>query len=315
MTSKRHLILSAGLLASIALLATTNLGHAAVITCTDTNLTYGDSCPSSGTSGRCINPLGSSNGCCNKGTCNNDVCVTGPDQDAPCLNDGNDCTDDSCSQDANHQSQCTHPNSPTTKDCNRDGDVCTLDKCDGAGSCAATGNVNTCAAEQASNPADQPICKPWKCDPTNGCAQTAVPNSPVVPCDDGKDCTTGDHCIDGTCGKGSSGTVLQHGEPCRDDDTHLGNPDDRTWCRHGTCDDDDEACDHIVTEDAGAACHPNPCTNGTCNTRGGTCTITSCNTGASVDCEPCGTTLTCVNYGVGQNGNLNNACGCQSTFQ
>ena len=306
--------LAAGLFLAAGLLAGSS--HAAVITCNDTNLDYSDTCPSAGTSGRCINPIGGPfvnlNGCCNKGTCNGSVCVTGPDQDANCINDGNDCVDQQCHADAQLQPSCTPTNAPSTRDCNADNNVCTVDKCNGSGTCAYTGTTNTCAAEQATN--DQPICSPYVCDATNGCQHDDVDNSPVVACDDGKDCTTGDHCINGTCAKGASGTVLQNGEPCRDDDTSPGNGDSRTWCNHGTCDDTDEACDHTVSENAGAACHPNPCTNGTCATNGGVCTITSCNSGSSVYCGPCGTTLSCVNYGVGQNGNYPNACGCLSTY-
>jgi hypothetical protein len=269
--------------------------HAAIITCNDTGLTYATSCPST-EAGRCINPLGPQNGCCNKGTCNGSVCVTGPDQDAQCINDGNDCVNQACAANAQtYQATCTPSNAPN-------------------GSCAATGNVNTCAAEQAQNPSDQPVCKPWTCVPATGCDRVNVLNDPVVACDDGKDCTTGDHCINGTCGKGSSGTVLQNEEPCRNDDTTLGNGDNRTWCNAGACLDDDEACDETDAIAAGQPCDPNNCTNATCQTRGGVCLINSCNTGQTVDCEPCGQTLECVNYGAGQNANFTNACGCLSLF-
>lgn len=307
----QRITLTAGLVLAVGMLAP--IAHAN-ITCDDTGLEYGLSCPTTAPGGRCINPIGSLNGCCNKGVCSGSVCVTGADQDAECFNDGNDCLNHSCTQDGNHQAVCTNSNAPNTQACDRDANVCTLDKCDGAGSCAATGNVNTCAAEQAANPAEQPICKPWKCDPTTGCAKTAVANDPVVACDDGKDCTTGDHCINGTCAKGSSGTVLQNGEPCRDDDTSLGNGDSRTWCKVGACLDDDEACDQINTLAAGASCDPNPCTNATCATRGGACVISSCNTGTSVFCEPCGQTISCVDSGAGQSANIFNACGCLSTY-
>lgn len=306
-------ILAAGLFLTVGLLVPES--HAEIITCNDTGLTYATSCPSTGTSGRCINPNDNENGCCNKGTCSGSVCVTGPLADAECLNDGNDCIKQTCAQNlTTHQATCTPSNEDTSHDCDLDSNVCTLDKCDGAGACAATSNVNTCATEQASNPAEQPICKPWVCDPVSGCAKTAVPNDPVVACDDGKDCTTGDHCISGTCGKGSSGTVLHSGEPCRDDDTSLGNGDSRTWCKPGTCDDTDEACDHTGSINAGQPCDPNNCTNATCATNGGACIINSCNTGVSVTCEACGATLTCVNYGAGQSANFPNACGCLSLF-
>lgn len=310
------LTLAAGILVG-ATVAT--VGHAAIITCAapnDDGLTYSTSCPSSATGGRCINPLGTLNGCCNKGTCSGATCVTGPTQDAPCLDDGNQCTNGSCVQVGGHQSQCSHANAPSTQDCNLDGNVCTLDKCNGAGTCASTGNVNTCAAEQANNPAEQPICKPWTCHPSTGCAKTAVPNDPVVACDDGKDCTTGDHCINGTCAKGSSGTIAPDGYPCRDDDTSLGNGDNRTWCQAGTCDGETEGCNDIQNLADGAPCDPNPCTNAFCQGSGanGTCVISSCNVGQTVDCEPCGTTFECIDHGAGQNANIKNPCGCLSLY-
>lgn len=306
-------ILTAGLMLAGSMLAPA--AYAEIFHCNDTDLDYSTICPSTATGGRCINPLDNENGCCNKGTCTSGgICVTGADPDALCLNDGNDCVNQTCHQDANHQAVCVPSNAPSTQDCNLDSDVCTLDKCDGNGSCAATGNINTCAAEQQQNPAEQPICKPWKCNSQTGCAKTGVLNDPIVACDDGKDCTTGDHCINAVCGKGSSGTVLQHDEPCRADDTSLGNGDSRTWCRAGVCHNDGEDCDLTNTLDAGAACDPNPCTNATCATRGGNCVINSCNTGQTVSCEPCGQTLNCVNYGAGQSANLVNACGCLSLF-
>jgi hypothetical protein len=288
-----------------------------ITTCSDTGLTYSESCPADPSTGnRCIVPVGSLNGCCNKGTCNNNVCVTGADQDAPCLNDGNDCTDGVCHQNGSHQSVCSFTNSPNTKECNNDSNVCTIDKCDGSGTCASTGVTNTCAAEQANN--EEPICSPFTCHPSTGCDNNDVPNSPVLACDDGKDCTTGDHCVDGVCGKGRApGTVLSNGYPCRADDTNLSNGDQRTWCRAGVCNDTDEACDQVEALDDGDPCDPNPCTNSFCDGDGanGVCVIASCNTGQTHTCQPCFETFECLNHGVGQSANIENPCGCLSLFE
>jgi hypothetical protein len=149
-----------------------------------------------------------------------------------------------------------------------------------------------------------------------GCAKTAVDNEDSVVCDDGRDCTSGDVCINGVCGKGPSGSFVRNGYPCRDDDTSLQNADTRTWCKAGTCDGEHESCKDVHDVANGGACDPNPCTNSTCNGSGasGTCVINSCNTNQSVFCEPCGTTFNCVNYGAGQNANIANPCGCLSLF-
>lgn len=321
--TRTRFILSIGAVAIVALSWAARSDAVGVVTCTDNGLTYSTSCPADPTTNnRCIVPAGTLSGCCNKGTCSGAVCdLTNPGgsaQDAGCLNDGNQCTNDACTRLSNNQASCTHQPAPSTQDCNLDSNVCTIDKCNGSSSdpqCVSTGNVNTCAAEQAQDPAEQPICRPWKCDATNGCAKTGVDNDPPVPCDDGKDCTSGDICINAVCAKGPSGTIVHDGYPCRDDDTTLAN-DSRTWCKAGTCNGMDEGCKNVNNVANGAPCDPNPCTNSTCNGSGanGTCVINSCNTGQSVFCEPCGATFDCINYGAGQNANIANPCGCLSLF-
>jgi hypothetical protein len=307
-------VISAGTMLGAALLFAT-LGHATVITCNapDDGLTYSDVCPSPGTSGRCVDLGSVLNGCCNKGTCSGSTCNTGPTQDAYCLEDGNTCTDDTCSKNGTHQAVCAHDPKDAGEECDLDGNVCTLDTCNGSSTCVA-GPLDTCAEEQSNNPAEQPICKPWKCDPSEGCKKTAVPNDPVLACNDGKDCTTGDHCVNGSCV--NSGTIAPDGYPCRDDDTSLGNGDNRTWCQAGTCDGETEGCNDIQNLADGAPCDPNPCTNAFCDGEGadGDCIIASCNTGQTVDCQPCAATFECLNYQAGQNANVVNPCGCRSLF-
>ncbi len=293
--------------------------EAVTVTCDDDGLTYVTECPPSGGGGtRCINGSGSLNGCCNKGTCTSGgVCNTGQDQDFDC-NDENDCTDDFCTQ-LNYQGHCNNlepnPAPSPARSCNTDNNVCTKEVCSGT-TCTSTGVTDTCAAEQASNPTSQPVCRPWTCDPVDGCDKRPVPNSPPVLCDDGQDCTTGDHCVNGTCAKGNGGSNV-NGYPCRDDDTNLADGDQRTWCRKGQCDGGDDCPNSSVTDvPNGGSCDPNNCTNATCVGAGasGTCIINSCNAGQSVPCAPCGTTLTCVNHQVGQNANVVNGCGCLSLF-
>ncbi len=313
----RFSVLFAGVVA-IGALSAASLGNAEVITtCVDDGQTYSDTCPNTTTNGRCINTgTGTQAGCCNKGTCSGSVCNLGGGIDAACLNDGNQCTDDGCVQNVStHQAICSHQPSASGASCNNDNNVCTIEQCNGASSCVTTGTTNTCAAEQASNPAPQPICAPWSCDPTLGCDKRAVPNSPVTNCNDGKDCTSGDICVNGVCGKGSSGTNLPEGTPCRDDDTGLGNGDNRTWCQAGHCN-GGETCVGVSNIPDGQPCGPNPCTNATCVGSGanGACTISSCKVGQTFFCGPCGIDITCVDFLQGNSANQANPCGCRTFF-
>ncbi len=57
-----------------------------------------------------------------------------------CADDGNVCTDDEC----NGAGSCVHPGTTAGTACPDDGNVCTDDECDGAGSCAHPGTTGSC---------------------------------------------------------------------------------------------------------------------------------------------------------------------------
>jgi len=84
---------------------------------------------------------------------------------------------------------------PAGTPCGDAGTDCTnQDRCDDSGSCIDNG------VQPAGTPcsADGNLCTDDVCDTTGGCG---VPNSAT--CDDGDACTTGEHCVGGTCGGGS----------------------------------------------------------------------------------------------------------------
>lgn len=300
------------ILFSVALVAGSLFASSAhAVTCSDTgSVNYLTTC-TSGTNGQaCIVPTGILNGCCNKGTCNaSGSCITGGPQDAACLNDNNPCTQDVCNQGAGYQPSCTHNAAPLVgTSCNVDNNVCTIDQCNSSGTCANV-STDTCAAQQASNPAGQ--CEVWQCNTSTGCHKD--PKATGTVCDDGRDCTTGDACdANGNCSRGASGSFAPAGTPCRDDDTS--GVDHRTWCKAGTCDGESQACKDVEEIEDGQPCDPNPCTNATCDGDGGDCIIDTCNVGSSVYCAPCGVTLNCTNDFAGGNANSYGACGCISTF-
>ncbi len=126
--------------------------------------------------------------------------------------DGNDCTDDSCSP----KTGCAHkklqgvpcPDSDvcttaelcikgacTTKKkvCN-DGDPCTKDSCDAQKGCVAVKDVSHCD--------DGNVCTVDICSPKTGCGANPAPKGTI--CDDGDACTVGDVCNVKTCKPGGS---------------------------------------------------------------------------------------------------------------
>ncbi len=160
--------------------------------------------------------------------------------------------------------QCTVPIfGPEGTDCDSDQDVCTLEKCDGAGECVDTGEVNTCAAEQANN-----LCWTWTCNKKAGCLQTLFLEGGN--CEDNNGCTIGDTCV-----KTELGQEACVGTPV---DTEDGNP-----CTDGKC--VNGVVEQVILD--GIACDPNSeCSpQGVCDT--GTCIPNSiCECTTDSDCPP-----------------------------
>jgi cysteine-rich repeat protein len=140
--------------------------------------------------------------------------------------------------------------------CGTDGNLCTLDFCDGAGTC---------------------VHAPVSCDDGNACtddgcdsAGTCLHVANAAPCDDGSACTTGDTCSAGSC----VGTALgcDDSNPCTAEscDPLLGctsAPLDGAVCDNG------DACQVAPAEDAqfSDVCSAGACVNrGACGTTAGT---------------------------------------------
>jgi cysteine-rich repeat protein len=104
--------------------------------------------------------------------------VEGPEE----CDDGNLDNGDCCS------SFCTYE--PAESPCQADADYCTIDRCDGAGTCAFVAPVECTALDQCH--------VPGTCDPGTGvCSNPNKPNG--FACDDGDFCTAPDVCTDGVC--------------------------------------------------------------------------------------------------------------------
>jgi len=193
---------------------------------------------------------------CTTNTCDSYNCTTA-NNSAPC-DDGNECTD---------LSTCTDgacPDGAPLDDmtaCSAGGGVC----------CGGTCQTGNCCVDQDCN--DDNPCTDEPCI-ANACA-----NSPnTVPCDDGRECTVGDTCSDGSCQSGpdqpdltacESGTGVcctgdcQTGECCTDSDC-----DDGEECTVG------EACVSGSCQAGSAVLDLTACASGT-----GVCCAGACETG------------------------------------
>ncbi|MBM4355321.1 MAG: hypothetical protein FJ109_16305, partial [Deltaproteobacteria bacterium] len=168
--------------------------------------------------------------------------------------DGNPCTDDSCSA----QSGCVH--TPNTAPC-FDGDFCTSGDLCAEGTCIGKGQVDC----DDGNPCTQDSCLP-----ASGCAHSTGGG----PCDDGNLCTEGDSCLAGKCLPGKA-AQCDDGNPCTDDScapdmgcVHSTNPlpcNDGNACTLG------DKC--TLGQCAGgqplACADGNPCTDDSCDPAAG----------------------------------------------
>lgn len=115
------------------------------------------------------------------GDVNGSRCGNGVLDPGEACDDGNRLDRDCCSP------TCTFDASGTT--CTSDAEPCTLDACDGAGTCDHTIQAGLPCAS------DDNACTDDVCDASGLCQHQ--PNT--APCDDGNDCTLGDTCAEGTC--------------------------------------------------------------------------------------------------------------------
>lgn len=146
------------------------------------------------------------------------------------------------------------PDAPFGSACELDGDLCTIDQCDGQGSCV---NVGTVSCRPPAPPCDGgAVCNSdtGKCDP--------LPDAPLsTPCErDGNLCTV-DHCDgDGNCVLLETVTCQSANPPCESGEAC--NPAKGTCemlpdAPSGTpCDDDGDECTDDVCDGSGSCTHP-----------------------------------------------------------
>ena len=232
-------------------------------------------------------------------SCSEGACAGG--QAANCA-DGNPCTDDSCdagvgcSHEPNQlpcsdndvcsigdicgNGECQSGNSQLT--C-ADGNSCTVDSCDAWEGCVFAAVDGDCSDGNACTDGDvcgdgeclpgAPVvcdddnsCTAESCDATVGCITVQLSG----PCDDGDDCTSGDHCQAGQC-TFSDIVSCDDGNPCTTDTCQPG-----AGCVNaalaGECDDGNACTDGDLCD--GGQCVPgpllacddeNPCTTDFCN--------------------------------------------------
>jgi hypothetical protein len=194
--------------------------------------------------------------------------------------DGNVCTDDSCTP----ETGCVH--TANSKPCD-DGNACTTGDVCADGSCTS-GTPKNCD--------DGNVCTDDSCTPATGCVYTA--NS--KPCDDGDVCTTGDVCADNECKPGTA-VVCNGGDLCSGPmtcDSDLGgcvagtpkNCDDKIDCTTDSCNPTTGACTH--TPDNTQCDDGNVCTRDACSPINGcihanVATGTDCSSGNCVSAATC----------------------------
>jgi hypothetical protein len=274
--------------------------------------------------GACLTEMANEGSPCSDGdfctmndTCDSGICTGGTLVNC---NDANPCTDDSCDSDngceyLDNQSLCSDENVCTVGDlCQEglcvggapltcdDGNLCTLDSCDGDIGCtyaAAPGGCDDGNACTVNDQCDEGVCAPGDpvvCDDDNSCTTDAC--DPVqgcihllnsAPCDDGDICTTGDHCHLGSCTGGGT-LVCNDNNLCTDDScgaesgcTFIPNADE---CNDDNPCTENDACSNGWCAGIATVCNDfNVCTDDSCNPDSG-CEYTA-NTQPCNDNNPC----------------------------
>jgi len=130
--------------------------------------------------------------------------------------DGDDCTDDMCT-DVAAGMMCSYEFN--LQPCEGDGDLCTADVCDGSGNCVSYGTIE-CTDD--GNP-----CTLERCDPSSGCIADPAPST--TECEDSDPCTDEEHCLEGSC---VSDVCLESCTWYEDgDEDGYGNPESPPLCQ------------------------------------------------------------------------------------
>jgi hypothetical protein len=179
---------------------------------------------------------------------------------------------------------------PLSTSCEADGNLCTIDHCDGAGVCVTFDNVDCSHLDDN--------CNDGVCDPgTGSCNQAPKPDSTACS-DDGFSCT-GDVCISGVCTHVPNNAVCGDGVFCTDDLCDPAHPDadPDTGCvnipNHANCDDgvdctNPDLCDPtnpnanalgcVITPVDSKCDDENPCTDDSCDHLGDGQCVNDCRT-------------------------------------
>jgi len=254
--------------------------------CTDDVCTSGVGCEHSDNTAPCTD----GDKCTQGDTCESGACV--PGEPLVC-NDGNGCTDDSCSKKKGCRTL------PNGDDCD-DGDVCTPGDACGGGVCLA-GKLTSCD--------DDNVCTSESCDSKGGCLYEATDEK----CLDDDECTASGKCKLGNC-IGFGAVDCSDDNPCTGDDCdpvkgclkpHLsidcddGKPcTEKSTCEGGKCEgwgvvdcDDGNLCTNdacstgkgcVFVQSAGACEDGDPCTVGE------SCVAGMCASGPPTECNSCG---------------------------
>ena len=159
------------------------------VNCDDSNPCTVDSCnPASG----CVHDAAAANGyqcddgqyCTINDVCQDGSCVGGGARDCSVLD--NQCQEGVCNENTN-QCEPDYTYYPLSTSCEADQNLCTIDHCDGSGSCVNYNNVDCSGLN------DQ--CQVGVCNPSDGQCYPSYANYPLsTPCNNGLYCDGSDHC-------------------------------------------------------------------------------------------------------------------------
>jgi hypothetical protein len=252
------------------------------------------------------------NATCTGGQCvpDSDTQITCPASESPCIDRFEcDATTGECS---------VAIYKPSGADCDSDDSLCSIESCDGEGTCQQKA-TEICDEQQKANP-----CWTWSCNQKAGCVQTQFVAG--VSCVDNNPCTTNDTCVLNDFGQeGCLGTPVQidDNNPCTDDACVAGEVlhtpvngvpciatdgcDSAGLCNAGTCVATTSCgCNEASDCPATGPCSQSNCTNGQCAsealpdgsacddgdacTNNNTCTAGTCGGGTAMVCDdlnPC----------------------------
>ena len=220
--------------------------------CDDGNMINGDGCDNNCTFTGCGNMIVTAGEECDDGNLVSGDCCSSTCQAEPsgqtCFDDGNSCTIDQC----DGAGTCQHSLSPVNTPCDSDGNVCTDDICDGAGTCTHPNNTASC--------------------------------------DDGLFCDGADTCAGGIC--------HHAGNPCAPESecNHCNEAADTCFDPATTsCTSDGNPCTADACDGAGMCTHPAGNAGVVCRAAAGQCDLAETCTGLSASCpadgfQPDGTT-------------------------